>query len=330
MLSAKTVIVLGAGASAKFGFPVGKTLKQEIESLLTVRTDFGHVTQGDEEYAEYLRHVHRGTPTARIAAGGRVAQVSKAFASIDECLFTHSSDPVFVEVGKIAIAGLISRYEQRSFLARLLGTRKDFADAYSALSNFWPHQLGEVLSSGVKREHVDHVFDDLTFISFNYDRCAEVAMAAYISVAFDMSMSEAIETVKRRLKVHRPYGGLGDVETFGRLSGIRGFGAYQNLRVFTETIDDTSILDDIRASLREAGHIIFLGFACHPQNMSLMDISAEGSSSVSIYSSFFGEAEERIEAFVDRAKATFATENIRYCAGDCEDTLHRFRPRLVG
>lgn len=55
MFRAKTILVIGAGASAEFGFPLGGALLKDIAKRVDISYDFGQLKRGDHVVAEALR-----------------------------------------------------------------------------------------------------------------------------------------------------------------------------------------------------------------------------------------------------------------------------------
>ena len=56
MFRAKTVFVVGAGASAEFGFPLGAALLDDIARRVDISYEFGRLKRGDYTIVEALRN----------------------------------------------------------------------------------------------------------------------------------------------------------------------------------------------------------------------------------------------------------------------------------
>lgn len=130
------------------------------------------------------------------------------------------------------------------------------------------------------RDDVAEIFQNVTFINFNYDRTIEQYLYWGLQQLAGVSREAAARAVSN-LKIIRPYGSIGPLDidpaphrlpdsvSFG---GGRGFDLYsiaENIRTFTEQIEDTSTSSSIDAALKAANVLIFLGFGFHQQNLAL-------------------------------------------------------------
>jgi len=234
-----------------------------------------------------------------------------SFKSIDDFLFTHSHDEKVKQVGKMAIARVIAKAEQTSIVKQLadgdLGSR---AQAEEHILNTCMGTLIQLLATGISYSGADKVFDDLTIISFNYDRCVECILFHLLQPTFAIDANRAAE-IMRGLRIFRPYGGLGLLYSgkglptpFGpSLSNVPELS--ERIRVYTEATDQSGHLDVVREALEAAGKVIFLGFGFHKQNMKLLQISGKpGRKQKSIYATAFKEplpARETIQLRISRA-----------------------------
>jgi hypothetical protein len=99
MFKKPTVFVIGAGASAEFGMPLGGALKTAIR---------GRVRFGADEPAAALRNQMikwLGEIKAQqlFGLGPKLANVIPSFISMDEALHFMSNDADVVHLGKIAV-----------------------------------------------------------------------------------------------------------------------------------------------------------------------------------------------------------------------------------
>lgn len=73
-----------------------------------------------------------------------------------------------------------------------------------------------------------------------------------------------------------PYGSVGSlfrdnhVQFGGRNRSLKLIDIANQIKTFTERVDDDAIRDGIREIIEEAKQIVFLGFAFHPLNMELI------------------------------------------------------------
>lgn len=271
MLNDRTVFVLGAGSSADFGLPTGEKLIDQVHDRVKPTPKYPRSVIGDHlrksNYSEAeaaLRVVERGLPR---------------FRSIDDFLFTHSDDPLVVQIGKLAIAVSIAEAERESFIADLWHQDR-VAPALVAFRATWASILVTMLVTGMRRAEPDELFKNLSIVTFNYDRCLEAILFHAIQPALRLSQHDAIEIMKS-LKILRPYGGLGDLAFDGK-NGV-AFGGENvplgemasRIRVYTESAEDPSKMLEIQKTLVEAATIVYLGFAFHKQNMQILTLDRE-------------------------------------------------------
>ena len=278
MISSKTVFVIGAGASSEVGLPLGTRLAEQISELLNYRFEFSRLEHGDATFLEALRtHIkNHELANEHLVLARQISEGIRLVASIDNYIDTHRHDPRIALLGKAAIAYLILKAEKSSTLhfdTRGGRTRLPF----SSYESTWLLRFGRQLVDGVPHERLDTIFDNLTIVCFNYDRCVEEFLAHYLAGVYSIEMFRARDLVDR-LRIMRPYGGLGPLRPKDQLKGVpfaydsfsSVFQLGQGLRTYTEQIGDDKLLSEIRSALSDAETIVFLGFAFHRQNLKLI------------------------------------------------------------
>lgn len=282
MFRAKTLLVLGAGASLEVGLPIGETLLKQISELLDFRFEFGErLTSGDYTLLHALKSVlDEGGDVKNLnehlSAGQQLRKSAQQALSIDNVI-DALEDPKVELVGKLGILRAILKAESESMYFRPPHEHRDTIE----LKNFSPTWYGsftKLLTENVRKSEIDHIFDNIEIINFNYDRCLEKYLPHSISEYYGTTAQE-IESKMNNLRVHRPYGlcgrlpwmqGEGPVIRFGQENfGSLGT-AVSQIRTFTEQVQEGDELDAIRSAISSADRIIFLGFAFHRQNMSLL------------------------------------------------------------
>lgn len=275
----KTLFVVGAGASADFGLPVGSELQTEIANFL--RPDPS--TEGfgrDIDFAlselsslglpynklfDTLNWISRTLPLAR---------------SIDSFLETQSERGGAISfLGKYAITTLIARGEASSSLCT---PNKNRRPDFQKLADTWLGQLWPLINKGGAARIDEKGLDDFAFLTFNYDRCIEQFLFHAFHDFYRLPEHQAVEFVER-VSIHHIYGRLR-----GGLPGQDGlpFGyadvtqqrleAARNIKTYSEQLDDTEI-KRIGDMCREAERIIFLGFSFAPMNTELIGNAFQGS-----------------------------------------------------
>ena len=282
MFRTSTTFVIGAGASAGLGLPVGTELKRQIAGLLNFEFEFGHrLLKGDDFLAEVMRFGERDEVSRRFRAAATIANDVSFARSIDDFIHVNEGDADIEFVGKLAIARAIAAAEKRS---------KIFVDpsvsvdcfAVSKVESEWHYSLFQMLQ--VPRSGIDRMFENVNFIVFNYDRCLEHFLFCTIKRFYRLSDDEAARVISRA-KFYHPYGMIGRLPWMpvepNTPSTIYGGGARREnfeqiargLKTYSESLSDSDELDSIRKSIAEADKIVFLGFAFHQQNMDLIQPS---------------------------------------------------------
>lgn len=280
MLKKKTVLVLGAGSSFEFGLPAGEGLAAAIASAVNFQSDGLAITHGDRTIWGVATDRGNRDVEAVFAAGQLVSRTLPLARSIDALLYNHGHNAHAVRLGKLGIAACILRAERGS---RLMWNRdQDPSAALHAIAPSWLYKLFRFLWTGVRLDELETIFERLSIINFNYDRCVEHFLARAIEIAYDTSEARAQELIATLDIVH-PYGQV------GRLPWQRGSGAEASfgaehfdlgrvadgIKTFTEQAHDLAEVENWRERLRQADQIVFLGFAFHPQNMELLDLGPD-------------------------------------------------------
>ncbi len=246
MIKTKTVLVLGAGASAPYGLPVGARLRDLISEMSVADLDRLPIAPG----------------TAReqgLAQRFKVAfQRSQAF-SIDEFLSRRRE---FVDLGKSAIAACLLPLEVE---ARLLDGNPD---------DNWYRYLVKAMDAPWDELHLNKV----SFITFNYDRSLEAFLANTFQHKYGKSPAEALAMVATFPIVH-VYGSFGSIDPNAQDHVPFGIGSDPNmlpaaipraasgLQIIDERRDDAPSFNQAKALLGEAMALCFLGFGFDPTNV---------------------------------------------------------------
>lgn len=279
MIRKKTVFVVGAGASAEVGLPVGSGLMGQIRDSLVLRSHSersvreneildaldqhsqrsGHISFGD--YREAARIIHEAMPLAN---------------SIDNFIDNHRGDEAIEVCAKLAIFQCIIHAERASTLYQPKSTVSTLPFANS--QHTWFNLFFRLISENVGKDTVQSIFENVSIICFNYDRCIEHYLFHSLKTAYILSDKEALE-IMDTLIIRHPYGSLGLLPWKNRDDGI-GFGAvegcsplvnvFPRIRTFTQEFEDKARLDEMRSLCEEAERIVFLGFAYHEMNLKLL------------------------------------------------------------
>jgi len=249
VIKKNTVFVLGAGASCPFGFPIGKELVRIIIQNLTSRN--------------LLRQIlsNHGFDEDKINDFGK-ALLGAQPASIDTFL-EHRLD--FEKIGKEAIAGSLLPFECWSgFDKMLLNNHKN-----------WYRYLFNRLNTSF--ETFDN--NNLSVITFNYDRSFEHYLFTVLKNTYNKSDEECAEKLKSIPVVH-VHGSLGSLTwqesslrlvRYGVWSDERNRGLAvgrggENIIIVHEANKETSEFQKAHELLSQADCVYFLGFGFNKDN----------------------------------------------------------------
>ncbi|WP_416763103.1 hypothetical protein ACNI65_11365 [Roseateles sp. So40a] len=181
MIDRRTVYILGAGASFPYGFPLGAGLRTEIlnvkpADLHQVKFSNAGIVPKIEELTSQFKQAfeHSKSP------------------SIDAFLANRTE---FSEIGRIAIAKVLLSYERVKTL---------YADERN---DDW---LGAVLNSMRCPKIEDFLKNQVSFVTFNYDRSLELTLLNFVRHNFNHSEGDALKVVESFPIIH-VYGSLGSL-----------------------------------------------------------------------------------------------------------------------
>lgn len=276
MFKPNTVLIVGAGASNEVGLPLGTDLVEQIAGLLSFQRDelTGRLPEQNDFVRELmnragpykLRHYERAA--VQMIAGMRSAE------SVDRFIDRNRHDEYIRTLGKAAIVKAIS------FKERKTGLFSDKGEAIRGRSNIdetWYWTLVRMLLEGSPPP--ESLFDDISIICFNYDRCIEHYLACELMRSYHIDRVEAAKLVSR-LTIWHPYGTIAPLDTqepngvaYGDNESVSGrcFQLSSRIRTFTEEHEDHAMIDAIRARIRAAETVVFLGFGYYKQNLELIE-----------------------------------------------------------
>lgn len=275
MFEKKTLFVVGAGAGAEVGLPVGTQLAGNIAKALDFEFEYGEMTAGDRELHRALR-LHCGPRdfNSYADAARLISQGITLVRSIDNFIDSHRSAQSVAACGKIAIAHQMLLAEAGSSLRWQQTRRGDVVELLDADQTWYGH-FARMLVSNVPASGYEQLFANVSFVSFNYDRTIEQFLRSWLATLTGAPAQE-MEHLLASLEILRPYGSLGPL--WGN-HGIR-FGANpqqgmlptigDNIRTYTEQVLDVDLLETIEDRICECETIVFLGFHFHEQNMRLL------------------------------------------------------------
>lgn len=250
--SSYKVLVLGAGASFAYGFPLGKDLRQRILSIgVQTAKASGLVRERSEQ--KDIRELVKFQESFR----------SSQLYSIDAFL---ARQPIFSEIGKKCIALVLLMCE---------GSKQLFSEEEG--KDHWYQYLFNRLA---QHDWDELTFDGIAVVTFNYDRSLEHFLYVALQSAYGKSAHEAAKKLKS-LRIVHVYGALCEhmpghpsyLNCDGNYDREKVEAAAAGLVVIPEGRVDSETLVRAREWLAGARSICFLGFGFDDMNV---DRLAEG------------------------------------------------------
>lgn len=312
MFKKKIVFVVGAGGSFEVGLPVGNTLKGILRDKLDIKNSGSWDASGDGQIVRAIAqmakdHGNYGKMMGEYSAASQAIRNAMPQAiSIDNFLHTHAEDPNIVLMGKLGIGSSILQSENTSKIySREKGRYQlDFASTPDS----WHNSFCRMLTEGVKRDSLDAIFDNVTFITFNYDRCIEHYVLMWLITYMRLTWEEGYELC-RKITVFHPYGQVGKLPWQVPNGEGLDFGTVpdewnipfvaKQIRTFTERVEDDEILSQMRAAISQCEQLVYLGFSFGQMNMDLLKLEKAGPLKT-VYATTFGMSDANKVAITQR------------------------------
>jgi hypothetical protein len=203
--------------------------------------------------------------------------------SIDNFMDAHSENSALQLCGKLAIAQAILEAEANSKL--MIDDRSQEQFDPKKLSNTWYENFFKLLGENVRVGDLGKIFENVSFVIFNYDRCVEHFLFHSLQNYYRIAPNHAYDLLES-LKISHPYGCVGPLFVRGDGPNVTFGGRHRSMnlvniagqiKTFTERVEDEAARDSLRTQVQEADTLVFLGFAFHPLNMELMtsDVKSE-------------------------------------------------------
>ncbi|QNN64333.1 hypothetical protein H9L12_08305 [Sphingomonas rhizophila] len=287
MFRNRTVLIVGAGASFEADFPIGGELLARLAKSLNITYQFNQVQTGDTRVENALRrhcieafggdqHAGLALMNQYAAAGRRIAEAAREGMSIDAIIDQHENPDIEL-VGKVGIVREILKAEGSSKLKCPNGRYDELS--LDSCKDTWLPRLGRLLVEGRKISELEQIFDNLTIITFNYDRSIEHYLPFSLVSHYGITLQRARELVSK-LRIFHPFGtvgrlpwqqGEGTIVQFGDSDQADLIGVSSQIRTFTERLSDEATLSEMHSSISIADRIVMLGFAYHRPNLALLE-----------------------------------------------------------
>jgi hypothetical protein len=284
MFHVPTVFVIGAGAGVDVDMPTGKSLTDEIAKKVAIRFEGGtKKVSGDDITYEELKRVARtkGISVNDLTAAGRKISVGIHYTrSIDSYVHTHNNDENIKICAKIAIVQTILEHERRSKLFVDETKHPVRFNDVAGVRGSWMQEFMYLIQDGiVASNNIAQLFNNLTIVNFNYDRCLEQFLYRAIQELYVVDGQVTAELIST-LNLFHPYGWIGPLSwqgggfPFGAdpfTQGVTLASLSKNICTFNEEVEEGTTLEKLRRALSLAERIVFLGFHFHFQNLKLIE-----------------------------------------------------------
>jgi len=288
MFQSKTLFIVGAGASKEAELPTGNELTASIADKVDIKfRNFNEQFSGEIEISDALRaHVQGvdGQPAdinPHLGACWHIRDAMPQASSIDSFIDNQGDDKIEL-CGKLAIVRSILEAERNSLL--FVDEREAYpALNFNGLNDTWYKSFMQILTEGRRKENLNQLFEDICFITFNYDRCIEHFLFHAVKNYYRVKPDEAAE-ILQGLKILHPYGMVGHMQwqsekvstPFGaNVSGRKLLSLAEQIKTYTERVEDEAATTEMHQVVQDAEIVVFLGFAFHQQNMGLIKPTAK-------------------------------------------------------
>jgi hypothetical protein len=274
MFKRHTLFVVGAGASKELNMPVGTELAKAIHTKLNLKPREGGArpSGADMAFVEELFREYQKQGKDWVAASRLIHNGILLTHSIDEFLEIHQENDLVKGIGKAAIAKCILEAERNSKLLHKPQPHRTGLELLK-LENTWHVRFMRRLAQGVKLQNVHQIFDKVSFVVFNYDRCLEYFLLQTLQYLFGISDTEAASILDDLTIIH-PFGDIGPLTKipFGGTDNLNDL-QFTRIGPLIQTYAEAaagSKHDEMQVEVARAQCFVFLGFAFHPEAMRLL------------------------------------------------------------
>lgn len=237
MIENRTVLVVGAGASKPYGFPLGRELRDAVIRAAHdtgMASRIGPIGGYDDELQEFATDL-----------------AESGYSSVDAFLENRSE---WTKIGKAAMALCLLSSEMQSS-QRLFPPGQPPDHWYETLWSRWGGGSWHSFKS-----------TPLTIVTFNYDRSLEHYLIRVAANNYGLRP----ETVARQLPIIHVHGSLGDYCEYpygAEATDDVHHAARSAIRIVHEAQKDDPNVLRAQGAILESERVLFVGFGYHPQNM---------------------------------------------------------------
>jgi hypothetical protein len=250
--------------------PVGTGLARAIHKKLNIDAKFRTPSGEDMAFIGELRRAYEPQGRDWFAASRLIHNGILLTHSIDEFLEIHQDNDLVKGIGKAAIAKCILEAERSSTLFYKPQPHRTGLEVLK-LENTWHVRFMRRLAQDER--NVRQIFDNVSFIVFNYDRCLEYFLLHALQYVFGISEQDACSILDDLTIIH-PFGAIGSLTNipFGApdtLNDLKFIPISHLIQTYTEAAAGSKY-KEIQVEVACAQCFVFLGFAFHPEAMRLL------------------------------------------------------------
>lgn len=283
MITENTLFILGAGASASYGYPTGSELRRLI-------------------IKEFVADFHNSLfPQERIHLPNSsfIKEFAYAFDKSDDILidyFLHTcNNESYVNIGKQAIALYIQKADEQYLSSWNIEFNKD---------DWYPILFSKLIDGINDPKYLSE--RKINFITFNYDRLVEYKLLTSVKYKYGIAWDKASEYISH-IKIKHVFGEVNFISPAVYQLGRKDFFQtdYQtvvNNAKTIKTIGERNSLDlsEIRDLIANASRIIFLGFGFNQENIDLLNIKHDANRDTKIFGTSFKLNENRVKEITNK------------------------------
>lgn len=268
MITEKTVLILGAGASVDYGYPLGRALIISI---------YENLAEGRALYKQLLQCNFQPQLIKQFGTDLKECNLP----SIDAFLENRNE---FEKIGKAAIAATLIRHEGLEYLSR----------------QGWY----EYLHSRLIGRKEEFQANKLAVVTFNYDRSFEASLFLALQKSYNLTDSECAKYVNMIPIIH-VYGQLGELphlsENGRHYSPLVDQGvihqSVRGIKIVHEGAGDTLEFQRAQEAISQVKIVCCLGFGFHPENVKRLNLSQtlQGSPRKKVYLSAYDLTQRQTE-----------------------------------
>ena len=304
MIKRKTLFIVGAGASIDLDFPSGAALVSSISQKLNFEVDAFSKVQGDLRLwnaINMLCQENSGNNDDYFRASREISSGIGLTDSIDRFVDAHSHDPIFAGIAKLAIAFFILNAEVNA--NEKYYTKNLERKFLNIPQNYWLSSFCRLHFANYRKIDLDTIFDNVAFVSFNYDRCIQHNLTIGLAKHFRLSENEAI-TLAAKVKIIHPYGSLGNIFNAGNaisfpfgssLNPSTTLAASKGINTFTEGPNSATFQAEMGELMEWCENIVFVGFGFAEPNLQLLGSPDHSKSPKKVIGTAFGMKSPNID-----------------------------------